>query len=274
LPSGLSGIREIHVPADYPEIQQAIDAASPFDVIVVSPGSYHEEIRYYGKPLKVVSLAGPRFTHIFATSYPVSCVSFLDGEGAGSQLVGFGIHGGRSFYGGGIRCEGSAPYIANCIISGNSGEGFGTVGYGCGVYGSPILYRCLIQGNGGTCTGINGYAVGGGVFGSPHMIECVVWGNFAGIGGGAVLEANAVVEDCIFLENEVGPCSNQYGPADAYGGAGTAQAGVVLTRCKFVQNIAFGVTDADGVCYAYEPGMWGGIQIDCVSRDNKVRCFE
>jgi len=268
-----SGVAELHVPADYPEIQDAIDAAAPFSTIVVGPGSYRQ-IRYGGKPLKIVSSAGPRFTVITPTHYGVPCVGFFDGEGAEAQLVGFRIQGGSYFYGGGIHCEGAAPFIADCVISGNRGDTFGDVGYGLGVCGgSPILYRCVIQWNIGACWGINGYAVGGGVFGSPHMIECVVRWNTAGIGGGAVLESGAVVEDCLFLENEVGPCANQYGPADAYGGAGTAAADVVLLRCRFVRNRAYGVTDIDGFCHAYEPGMWGGDPIDCVELDNKVQCF-
>lgn len=53
----------IHVPADQPTIQQAIDAAVDGDVVVlVSPGTYNENIDFKGKAITVRSIAGPNAT--------------------------------------------------------------------------------------------------------------------------------------------------------------------------------------------------------------------
>ncbi len=56
--------RTIHVPVDQPTIQAGINAANPGDTVLVSPGTYTENIDFMGKAITVISSAGPGTTVI------------------------------------------------------------------------------------------------------------------------------------------------------------------------------------------------------------------
>jgi hypothetical protein len=49
----------IHVPADQPTIQKAINVAANGDTVLVAPGTYVENIDFSGKVITVVSSNGP-----------------------------------------------------------------------------------------------------------------------------------------------------------------------------------------------------------------------
>ena len=92
----------IQVPADQPTIQQAIDAAVDGDVVVlVSPGTYNENIDFKGKAITVRSIAGPNAT-VFRgdqTGPVVTCATTRWSraplnEGPDSFLNGFSIRKG------------------------------------------------------------------------------------------------------------------------------------------------------------------------------------
>ncbi len=52
--------RVIHVPGDYPSIQEAVDAAPAYSTIIVGPGVYHEAVVIDGKPgLRITGVGGP-----------------------------------------------------------------------------------------------------------------------------------------------------------------------------------------------------------------------
>jgi hypothetical protein len=111
----------IRVPADAPTIQQGIDAAVNGDTVLVSPGTYYEQINFRGKAITVASEQGPDVT-IIDGSHAGTVVTFLSREGRGSVLSGFTIRNGfNSYSGAGIHIGGSSPTIRGNTITHNSG---------------------------------------------------------------------------------------------------------------------------------------------------------
>ncbi|MGE5530666.1 MAG: hypothetical protein ACM3VW_00945, partial [Bacteroidota bacterium] len=114
------------VPAQYPTIQIAINAAANGDVVVVSPGTYHESIDFNGKAITLRSTDPASRSVVAATIISGSgdggeAVAFRSGETAASVLTGFTISGNEgNSNGGGIRCYQSSPTITHNYITGNS----------------------------------------------------------------------------------------------------------------------------------------------------------
>jgi len=130
------------VPAQYSTIQIAINASANGDTIVVSPGTYFENINFRGK--KIVLTSQFYVTQNTATIYATiingstpsqpdsgSCVIINNGEDSTTVLQGFAITGGSGtkwddehaagLYreGGGILVQFSSPIIKDNIIYNN-----------------------------------------------------------------------------------------------------------------------------------------------------------
>ncbi len=87
----------IRVPGDQPTIQAGIDAASDGDIVLVGPGTYHEQFNFNGKTIVVRSEAGPAVTTVVGSSFNDSnhpTVLIANGEGSGTVLQGFTFRGG------------------------------------------------------------------------------------------------------------------------------------------------------------------------------------
>lgn len=148
-----------YVPAQYSTIQTAINQAANGDTVIVSSGTYNENIDFLGKAIAVRS-TDPNDPNIVAAtiidgSAPTdqnkgSVVTFKSGEGNSSELSGFTITGGTGTWivvawslhepywnrcGGGAVCYNlSAPKITKNVFSNNlAGEGGGIY-----VYGNPV----------------------------------------------------------------------------------------------------------------------------------------
>ena len=151
----------LNVPADYPTIQEGIDAAgSWFDTVLVAPGTYYENISFIGKRITVASnfimsrdtmdiintvIDGSQSTNPDMGSV----VSFVTYEDTTSIICGFTITGGTGTYvpsvdvtsGGGIAIGYSGAKIINNYIEFNSANGNNADGGGisCGPPGDPNL---------------------------------------------------------------------------------------------------------------------------------------
>jgi len=201
----------IYVPDDYSTIQEAIDASSNGETIIVRPGTYVENIDFKGKAISVRSEQGAAVTTIDG-SQAESVVMFRSREGPDSILAGFTLANGEGqlqwwpdFTGGGITCDYySSPTITNNVISGNSAA------FGCGIYcndhSSPTITNNIISDNLPTLAGggiycsysssptianntISGHN-GGGIYcfsnSSPTIMNNVISGNSSYRYGGAI----------------------------------------------------------------------------------------
>ena len=150
------------VPQQYSTIQSAIDSASVNDTILVSPGTYYENINFSGKNI-IIKSSGTAENTIIDGSQPVdpnnsSVVKFVTAEDSITAILdGFTITGGSGSWswpgkvGGGIWIENAQAIVKNCIIQNNSGptKGGGVYcGYEIGTnLNSSIMSNCVITDN-------------------------------------------------------------------------------------------------------------------------------
>jgi hypothetical protein len=222
--------RTIHVdddgPADFNNIQAAVDDSNDGDFIIVADGVYtgdgNRDIDFLGKAITLRSEKGPQNCIIDCQGSQASFhrgFCFLHGEDANSVLEGFTIS--KAWWhekGGGIYCDNAGPTIRNCIIKDNHAYSVAggmfeswTIGSGGGIYGStgPII-NCLIVGN---FTGNEG---GGLYLCSGPIINCTIsdnrvsgWYEKKGLGyeyyiygyGGGLQECTGLISNCIIWGN-------------------------------------------------------------------------
>jgi hypothetical protein len=188
----------IHVPADYPSIQEGINTADPGDTVLVSEGTYYENINFLGKkPLIVASefLLDGDTTHISNTiingSQPVdpqigSVETFESGEDTTSVLCGFTITGGSGTMepgwdmrmGGGIHIKYAGGKLLNNYVHDN------TVAHSGAVIGGGIQL-------GGPVSVIPWIVLRGNRIYNNHAIST---SNFVG-GGGVICYFNLIMEN-------------------------------------------------------------------------------
>lgn len=122
--TSVASAETIHVPADEPTIQIAIQVAKPFDTIIVAPNTYFEAISFGGKVI-VVQSEDPTDPNTVANTIIDagglgSVVTFSGGEDqVNTMLDGFTITGGTL----GIDGHRSLAVIRRCIVRDNSSHG-------------------------------------------------------------------------------------------------------------------------------------------------------
>jgi nitrous oxidase accessory protein NosD len=123
----------LRVPTDAPTIQAAIDRAIDGDRIVVSAGSYPENVSFLGKTIVLESAAGTGAAEIEGT------VAFAGGEPREAVLQGFTIRAGGAATG--IDVFRASPTIRNNVVIGNR--------LGIEVFeGEPLIEDNVVRENG------------------------------------------------------------------------------------------------------------------------------
>lgn len=261
-------------------IQDAIDAATGGDTIVVAAGTYNENNIQIAKSLTIQG-AGPGAT-------------FVDG-GAGDRVFDVGaagvltmsgmtIRNGNAVFsdGGGVFNNGTVT-MTNCAVTGNTAvdEGGGIFN----VFGTLTMTNCTVSGNtakdngGGiynasgtltitNCT-VSGNSVldyGGGIYndGTLSMTNCAVSGNTAKDNGGGIYNAHDVtltMTNCTVSGNSANYGAGIYsfpdgtltmtnctvsGNTAAYDGGGIInRATLTMTNCTVTDNSA--IWDGGGI---------------------------
>jgi len=173
--------------ADFNTIQEAIQAASNGDEVVVMPGTYTgvggEVVDMLGKSIWLHSSGGPEVTIIdgqhvrrgFFCHNGESNTTIIEGLTI-TQALASGPYPNST--GGGMRNQAnSSPTITNCIFTGNN------AGYGGGMYNnssSPIVTDCTFTNNDGEFGGGMRNASGS----NPTITNCMFAGNTSLHGGG------------------------------------------------------------------------------------------
>lgn len=216
----------INIPANYPTIQQGIDASIDRDTVLVQPGSYHENLNFNGHNIVLGSLflttgdEGFVATTIIDGDSSGAAITLSNFESSSALITGFTVTDGGGVQGGGIICDQSGPTISHNLIVENYGESGGGI-YCIGA--DPVINDNRFMAN------ITG---GIGCFRSrPKITGNLFMGNIAELGGAIYLENSP---EAIIVGNNI---TRNFGLLDGAGiYCNTSDA--VITGNQITENIA------------------------------------
>jgi len=110
----------IHVPADHPTIQRAIDRSQHGDTVLVSPGIYEENINFHGKSICLSSTASADSTILRALLPEFPAITLESCEDSTTTIRGFTITSEHKRGRCAILCKGASPSILSNRIVGIS----------------------------------------------------------------------------------------------------------------------------------------------------------
>jgi hypothetical protein len=172
---GYAGTLRVGPGQPYSSIQQAIDAASHGDEVLVEPYTYAESLNLGGKAITLRGRTGQLNTYVIAPSPGVSIVSCVTGEGSGTVIDGFTIMNASGAPG--IKITGTSPVFRNCTVQ-----------------------NCQLSNASGAALQV------GGADPAPRFETCYFQGNRVtqGNGGAASLSSGlTTLVGCVFQSNEV-----------------------------------------------------------------------
>ena len=268
------------VPAEYPTIQDAIDASEDRDTILVSPGTYNENINYSGKNIVVASYYMTYGVDYFIEQTVIggdssgSVVTFESGEDSTAVLIGFTFQDiinesedgpqtiitinesspmivnnrFNNFYlfqdveSAVIYCENSNSLIMNNIFTdGSIGNGYVLAGYILSKYSSLTISNNRIENGYVGFAEPSGYIVS---IASENIIESNIIINTS-MGYCTVCATISILDgsDCIIRNNLI---SQAYG--DGYGAVVASESQYVSNNNTFVSNsLGYANLASDGV---------------------------
>jgi len=177
------------VPADFTEIQAAIDAIVGSGRVLVHPGTYtgagNRDLDFGGKAVVLESLAGADSTIIDCEGLGRG-LNFDSGETPDSVVDGFTIKDGAAAMGGGVRCFwNSSPTLRNlfldgCVATGDGGGLWVAAGSEPHISGVTVTSCSAARGGAMHCNA-----------GRPTLDGVTMWGNSATNGSGVSCAVNA-----------------------------------------------------------------------------------
>ncbi|MDH4099374.1 MAG: hypothetical protein OEV28_02215 [Nitrospirota bacterium] len=185
----------------YSTIQGAINVAYTDDTILVSDGTYAENINFKGKNIIVKSVNGAASTKIVGSGANNPVVTFSTSEPASTLLQGFTIDnkaGANSLTRGVFISNSAKPTIKNCVIQGNNV--LTNYVQGAGIYISGSSSGATIQNVtvGGDASNKNVGAKGSGIYvasGTSGVVtisdSTISYNSATQNGGGIMVESNA-----------------------------------------------------------------------------------
>ncbi len=248
--AGSAGAATLLVPSQYPTIQQAVNAASAGDEILIAPGVYND----------VTHMSYPPYDSTLAVVVMRSNIT-LTGSGVGQTIID-GDSTGRGIYlrqcqnveirdltirrafaqdrGAAVYCyDRSSPYIHHVTVAGNYDGGITMQAGPDSTDGChPRIEYCTMTDNEAKA--------GGGLdvekYCEPYVYECQIVGNRAPFAAGARLCGSATLRNCVINDNATTSATN----VSAGGVLIKDRAEPVLAYCDISNNTVFG--DGAGVC--------------------------
>jgi predicted outer membrane repeat protein len=249
-------------PADFNNIQAAIDDANDGDTVEVQPGTYtgpgNRDIDFLGKAITVTSTDPSNPNIVAQTTIDCNALGrafyFHNDEDANSVLAGLTLRNGNTEFGGGVYCDRSSPRIDKCTILGNHAAEDGG-GIYCS-YSSPLITNSILSANsahwnGGAmynqssspnlidCTFSGNFGYGGAIYsyrGKPTLTNCRLINNSSSSGGGGMFNnaCSVTLVDCVLTGNTA---RSGGGAIENYTFRGSDPPSFpTFIRCQFIEN--------------------------------------